>query len=138
MDWDDEQSPSKVAELDSRWEKGIFDISNAGILMDWLHEGLQLQCVHYIAFYARSRELMKPFNRIWMTINQLQAEGKQSIKDMESVTSNLRNLLAQSDMGTDVRIGAMVALVELEIVPDECTTVHSATLAQNFTDSIAC
>ena len=61
MEWYDEQSPSKVAMLDSRWEKGIFDSSNIKIMMDKICEGKQLQFVHYIAFYARSRESMKKF-----------------------------------------------------------------------------
>ena len=61
MKWYDEQSPSKVAMLDSRWEKGIFDSSNTRIMMDKICEGKQLQFVHYIAFYARSRESMKFF-----------------------------------------------------------------------------
>ena len=56
LEWYDEQSPSKVAMLDSRWEKGIFDSSNIKIMMDKICEGQQLQFVHYIAFYARSRE----------------------------------------------------------------------------------
>lgn len=59
MMWDDEESPSKVAILDSRWEKGIFDLSSTGIMMDKLREGKQLQLVHYIAFYARSCESIK-------------------------------------------------------------------------------
>lgn len=58
MKWDDEQSPSRVAELDSHWEKGIFDSSHARIMMDKLCKGEQPQFVHYIAFLARSRELL--------------------------------------------------------------------------------
>ena len=61
MDWYDEQSPSKVAMLDSRWEKGIFDSSNTKIMMDKIRGGKQLQFIHYIAFYARSRESIKKF-----------------------------------------------------------------------------
>jgi hypothetical protein len=56
MGWHDEQISSKVAMLDSRWEKGIFDSSNIRVMMDKICEGQQLQFVHYIAFYARSRE----------------------------------------------------------------------------------
>jgi hypothetical protein len=68
MTWDDEESPLKVAMLDSRWEKGIFDLSNTKVMMDKLREGKQLQFVHYIAFHARSRESMKFLHSTWVTI----------------------------------------------------------------------
>ena len=135
MDWYDEQCPSKVAMLDSRWEKGIFDSSNTGIMMDKICEGKQLQLVHYIAFYARSRESMGNFlYSIWITIILSQAEGKTVIMAMENATTNpnpspreILNNLAQSAPIADSRIGALVALVELDMALDECTIIHYAT-----------
>ena len=47
---------------------------------------------------------------------------------MENSTASLISLLAQpTPMNADIRIGAMVALVELEEAPDGCTIIHSST-----------
>jgi len=53
--------------------------------------------------------------------------------DMENATTNpspkeiLDNLARSASMSADLRIGAVVALVELDMALDECTTIQCAT-----------
>ena len=57
---------------------------------------------------------------------------------MENETTNpnsspqdiLNNLAQSASMSPDLRIGAMVALVELDMAFDECTIIHHATSRQ--------
>ena len=129
----DDQSPSKVAMLDSRWEKGIFDSSNTKIMMDKICKGKQLQFVHYIAFYARSREWIKFLVFCLDNYYFTQVEGKKAIMAMENATTNpsqslqgILNELAQSAPSADLQIGALVALAELDMAVYECTIIHCA------------
>jgi hypothetical protein len=64
--WDEEHSPGKAAQLDDRWEKGIFGHDIAKIIMDEFFHGRKLEFVHYIAFLARSRESTSSHDVFWL------------------------------------------------------------------------
>ncbi len=60
LSWDDRESLSKVTKLDQKWEKGVFDSSIAGSMLDQLEKRNQLEFVHYIAFLVQFGELKTP------------------------------------------------------------------------------
>jgi hypothetical protein len=59
LEWGDEHSLSEIAKLDnSDWEKGLFDHAVADVMLEHLKDGKQLEFVHYLAFLARSGEIV--------------------------------------------------------------------------------